>query len=190
MGLKRIIAPNEFNLINGCYFDDFVTHGHMPIYLKTIYQKSVNADTKKTPVKISKDIQKTLSCAGEFWIGRMAETKERSPLLHLRYVSEELWDAAINKVCSTWGKDAVVREMLTKNRDNGHIVSWKRGATENGNQASQLVLDSVNDEPWTVCHYKTQRAAAGELWVDTCEYMDSIRTIQVPTCVTGSHAAA
>ena len=149
MGLKRIIAPENFNLINGCYFDDFVTHGHLPVYVQAIYQKSVSAETKRTPVRISKEIQKTLSCSGDFWFGRLSETKERSPKLHLRFLTEEEWDAAINKICSSWGRDAMVREMLTKNRDNGLVVLWKRAATENSNRVSQLVLNSVDDVPWT-----------------------------------------
>jgi len=190
MGIKRIIAPEGFNTINGCFFEDFVTHGQLPKYLLVRYSKTVDTETKRTPIKISKEIQRSLSCKGDFYISKYSERKERSPHLHVHYFSEKEWDVAINKICSVWNKEATVLEMITKNRENGAVILWKRTATENGNQASQLALSFVDDVAWTECHYKTQRMAAGELWSDTCEFDNRQRNIFLPTCVVGSHAAA
>lgn len=190
MGIKRIIAPGQFNTINGCFFDDFVTHGHLPVYLMAEYRKTVGNVSKKEPVKIPDSVSAVLSCHGDFYRLVTTESRERSPKLHLKYINEQSWDEAINKICSTWGKEAQVTELITKNKDNFQIVSWKRGPTENGNKASQLVISSVDDTPWQECHYKTQRAAAGELWADTCEFKDSERVVYMPTCIIGSHSEA
>ena len=190
MGLKRIIAPENFNRINTCYFEDFVTHGHLPVSLCTEYIKKTDANKTKVVVPMPRAIQKSLSCRGEFYITKTTYQEERSPKLTVKYISGDSWDATINKICSTWGKEAIVKEMVTKNRDTLAIIRWIRAATENGANPPQLVLDSVDDVPWTECHYKTQRAAAGELWVDTCEFMEKERVVYVSTCVTGSHAAA
>jgi len=189
MGLKRIIAPEGFNRIVGCYFEDFVIHGHTPIYILAEYNVNKASGVTKIVVKVPKEIQKTLSCRGAFYITKTTNQYERSPKLHLNFVSADLWDAAINKICSTWGKETLVKEVVSKNRENLNVICWKRAHTENGRGGSQLVLDSVDDVPWTECHYKTQRAAAGELWVDTCEYIEKERIGYVSTCVTGSHAA-
>jgi len=190
MGLKRIIAPERFNFINGCYIEDFVLHGHRPVYLMGEYYKRKDSDVTRTSVVVPKGLCKTMSCRGPFYIIREAALIERSPRLHLNYVSSDLWDAAINKILATWGKETKVRQLMTKNKDNLNVISWKQAHTEKDNRGCQLVLDSVDDIPWTECHYKTQRAAAGELWVDTCEYLEKKRIRYVSTCVLGSHAAA
>lgn len=189
MGLKRIIAPEGFNKIKDCYFEDFVTHGHLPVYVEAEYNKQNDSKITKTDINIPRAIQKTLTCRGPFYIIKQTNIIERSPRLHLNFVSADLWDAAINKICATWGKETIVKQMISKNRETMNVILWKKAHTENGNRGSQLVLSSVDDVPWSECHYKTQRAAAGELWVDTCEYDTKERTAFVSTCRVGSHTA-
>jgi hypothetical protein len=188
MGLKRIIAPNHVNKINGCYFDEISNLGHTPIYLMCRYERFVNHDSSKVIVKIEPKFKNVLTTHGDPFIHKKSYVKEVSPRVSVHYKTPELWDDTINKICAVWGKEAVVHELLTKNRENGHVVFWSRHATENGRRGSQLVLTTINDVGWKDCHYKRQQSAAGEFWVDTCEYIVRTGEYSMPTCQVGAHS--
>lgn len=189
MASKRVIAPNSFDRVSGCYFEEIATIGHTPVTLKCEMKNRVKKDKSKTPVVIGEKFNNTIKTHGAAYIARHDTTEEYSPKVTLTYGGDpDLWDSAIDKLCALWSKDMYVLELMTLNRENGHKVRWKRGATENGRRNSRLIIDSVDGVVWSKCNYKKQQSAAGDFWEDTCEFEN--RTIQTtsPVCKIGSHA--
>jgi len=187
MGIKRIIAANRFNLINGCYSADFFERGHTPVSLITRFYKQTDSTKDKRPIKIPNNLLNTMQSRGGFYVVKNVQTYERSPHINIRYNNAKMWDDAINRVCSQWGKDAWVLEVITNNRDQNTIVHWKKAATENVSKNGKLVLFSANGISWEDCPFKEQRRAAGDLWEDTCEYKEAKKTTYKAACEYGSH---
>jgi len=189
MGLKRIVAPDQFNRIIGCYFDEIANLGHTPIYLMCRYYKNIQKDNSRTVVDLGERYAESIVTRGPSYVLKRNATFESSPKIHLHYRGDpDLWDDSINKICAVWGKDALVYDLLIKNRENNHVVYFQRHATENGRNNSKLVLLSINDVPWRECHFQTQRTAAGDFWDDTCEFKIRKTEYESPTCKFGAHA--
>jgi hypothetical protein len=187
MGIKRIITSDGFTRINGCFYDEFVNRGHIPIKLRAVYDQEISCKKVDRPVKIDKEMLEVLKMWGTPRVRKLTRIVERSPYLNVLFKNDELWDATINKICSVWGKNAIVESMVTRSKDTGAEISWVRAQTENGGRARQVVVNNIDGVDYKKCSFKKQKEAAGDMWEDHCDY--SVATIerQQVTCSLGSH---
>lgn len=189
MAMKRVIAPDQFNMITGCYFESISQLGHTPGYLRCRYRKNTKHETQRVPVYFPDKFEGVIQTHGKPYIVKVNRVSEASPYIWIHYREDpDLWDEALNKACAVWGKEAIVTDLVTKNRETGQMVHWQRHSTENGRFGTKLILLSIDGVFWRDCTYPRQQKAAGEFWDDTCEFVLRETTYESPRCRVGAHS--
>lgn len=186
--IERVIAGDEFNMVENCYFENIVSCGHKPIRLTArSFTKQQNKAIEKK-VKIDPAVHHVLKCHGGYHLKVYDIHKVNSPQIHLEFKDQDSWDKAITQIRAAFSPDAIVYALTTVNRENGMMVEWVRAATENGQKAQKLILQTVDTEDYKMISFQKQKKAAGDMWADTCKYGSTTVTIDKATCHTGAHS--
>jgi len=182
---KTIIAPLKFNLLANLTTDELLERGHIPMGI-TVRAQITKADKSKQVMRFP--IPK------EVGTGRDGKPLRASKSFYTRTEVNKIWvqnlsTNGIEKLKAFLkGKEFknlsfVVEELVTESKETRKWVTWKRRCIKNGTRAKALVVDKIDDKPFTELDYSDVVSVTDDMFFDACQYEAYSTEYVTPECV-------
>jgi hypothetical protein len=182
---KTVIAPLRFNLLKTISTEDLLQLGHIPMGITIrAFKRKNDKNSQKLRVPLPKDIGVGKDGRSLAAAKTINTSMEAHPISIKKLSPDGLEKLKVFLSTQPLFKDMsfIVTSLITESKATGKWVEWKRMRIKNGTNTRALIINSIDEKPFTKCDWMEIVAVADDMVFDACQFESCSYDLMSPDC--------